>query len=112
MKVFTRVLSPGARKRQNTMPPNLLEYKKHIFSQNGEDGIIEKIFEVIDVEHRTCFEVGAGDGIRFSNTVASTAISMPIKIQSIRSRRAMDVPRSIWQASTSTDSTMRYSTGL
>lgn len=47
---------------------SLLSYKKNIYSQNGEDGIIHRIFEIIGTENKTCCEVGAGDGVRFSNT--------------------------------------------
>jgi hypothetical protein len=45
---------------------NLLVYKKNVFSQNGEDGIIQRIFELIG-EGSTCCEFGAWDGIHFSN---------------------------------------------
>lgn len=36
-------------------------------SQFGEDGLIEAVLARIGVEHRWCFEVGAGDGVEFSN---------------------------------------------
>jgi len=42
--------------------------KKNIYSQFGEDGIIEAIFERIGEKNRWCLEVGASDGILFSNT--------------------------------------------
>ncbi len=35
-------------------------YKKTITSQYGEDGVIEKIFEIIGTENRWCVEFGAG----------------------------------------------------
>lgn len=38
------------------------------FSQFGEDGIIRAIFERIGVTTRFCIEVGAADGLFFSNT--------------------------------------------
>lgn len=38
------------------------------FSQFGEDGIIANIFEKIGTTSRWCFEVGANDGVWFSNT--------------------------------------------
>jgi hypothetical protein len=47
---------------------NLLEYTKNVTSQRGEDGIIEKIFEVIGTTNRICIEFGAGKGERSSNT--------------------------------------------
>lgn len=43
-------------------------YKKNITSQHGEDGIIEKIFEIIPICNKWCVEFGAGDGVEFSNT--------------------------------------------
>jgi hypothetical protein len=47
---------------------SLLDYKSSVFSQNGEDGVIKRLFEVIGVTNRTCCEFGAWDGIVFSNT--------------------------------------------
>jgi len=41
---------------------------KNIYSQNGEDGILEALFEKIGTENKWCLEVGAADGIMFSNT--------------------------------------------
>jgi len=41
---------------------------KNVYSQFGEDGIIEAIFEKIEVKNKWCLEVGASDGILFSNT--------------------------------------------
>src|ERR1041384_961402 len=46
---------------------DLLDYKKNVFSQNGEDGIIEEIFRRIGVESRSCCEFGAWDGKYLSN---------------------------------------------
>jgi hypothetical protein len=48
---------------------NLSEYSKNVFSQNGEDGIIEKIFEIIPPTGpaRWCVEFGAWDGEYLSN---------------------------------------------
>jgi hypothetical protein len=48
----------------------LLEHARNVNSQNGEDGIIARIFEVIGTESRQCCEFGAWDGIHFSNTRA------------------------------------------
>jgi hypothetical protein len=42
--------------------------EKNIYSQTGEDGIIEKIFEVTGAENRWCVEFGAWDGVYNSNT--------------------------------------------
>jgi|APSaa5957512535_1039671.scaffolds.fasta_scaffold06726_2 hypothetical protein len=48
---------------------NLLSYKKNFRSQNGEDGIIEKIFSIIQKKTPGYFvEFGAWDGEFLSNT--------------------------------------------
>ena len=46
----------------------LYAHKKSITSQFGEDGIIEKIFEIIGPKNKWCVEFGAGDGVLLSNT--------------------------------------------
>jgi hypothetical protein len=46
---------------------DLLDYKRNVFSQNGEDGVIEEIFRRIGLETRTCCEFGAWDGKYLSN---------------------------------------------
>ena len=38
------------------------------YSQFGEDGLIEAVFEKIGTTNQWCFEVGAADGLFFSNT--------------------------------------------
>lgn len=45
----------------------LFHYKKNITSQTGEDGILEKIFEIIKGDN-WCVEFGAYDGKSLSNT--------------------------------------------
>jgi len=45
----------------------LNKYGKNIKSQNGEDGILEYIFNVIGEESRRCVEFGAWDGEYLSN---------------------------------------------
>lgn len=57
------------------MPPNtekpdcwLNAFAKNYFSQFGEDGILERIFEVIPDIDRWCVEFGAWDGKHLSNT--------------------------------------------
>ena len=47
---------------------NLNDYKRQVHSQSGEDGIIEKIFEVLDIKNGWYCEFGAGDGNWISNT--------------------------------------------
>lgn len=40
----------------------------NVYSQQGEDGVIDAIFNVIQPANRWCFECGASDGLFFSNT--------------------------------------------
>ena len=50
---------------------NLLnKYEKNIYSQSGEDGVIEHIFSIIPNSNKWCVEFGAWDGIVYSNTRA------------------------------------------
>lgn len=46
----------------------LLQHRNSVNSQYGEDGILEKIFEIIPDGDRWCVEFGAGNGQRLSNT--------------------------------------------
>jgi len=46
----------------------LLEFKRDEYSQNGEDGILHHIFDLIGAEAMTCCEFGAWDGLHLSNT--------------------------------------------
>ena len=50
----------------------LIKYAHDVTSQNGEDGIIHKIFDILGTEtnqrHRYCVDVGAWDGRHLSNT--------------------------------------------
>ncbi len=43
-------------------------HRKNITSQSGEDGVIEKVFELIPGSDRWCCEFGAWDGKKYSNT--------------------------------------------
>jgi len=55
--------------RRNSNTDNwLLKYRKNIFSQYGEDGIIEKIFSILPHHSKWCVEFGAWDGKHLSNT--------------------------------------------
>lgn len=49
-------------------PTWLLDYKKDIYSQTGEDGIIEKMVQVLPQSDKWCVEFGAWDGLFLSNT--------------------------------------------
>jgi len=46
----------------------LNKYARNIKSQNGEDGILEHIFNAIGEESKRCVEFGAWDGKHLSNT--------------------------------------------
>jgi len=46
----------------------LLEFKSNIYTQTGEDGIIEKILDILPESDKWCVEFGAWDGQYFSNT--------------------------------------------
>ena len=46
----------------------LSEHASNTYSQFGEDGIIEKIFQIIGVNSKVCIEFGAWDGFYLSNT--------------------------------------------
>jgi len=46
----------------------LVDFSFNKYSQFGEDGIIEKIFEIIGTKSKTCVEFGAWDGFHLSNT--------------------------------------------
>ncbi len=52
------------------MKKRLVEFAGGKYSQYGEDGISEKIFEKIGTTSRTCVEIGAWDGFHLSNTAA------------------------------------------
>lgn len=47
---------------------NLINYRKRVFSQTIEDGIIEGIFDNIGTTNKYFIEFGAWDGVAFSNT--------------------------------------------
>lgn len=48
-------------------PIDLRTAEGQVFSQFGEDGVIEKIFEIIEPTHKYVVEFGAHDGITNSN---------------------------------------------
>lgn len=46
----------------------LSDYASDVFSQFGEDGIVEHIFDVIGTTGKECVEFGGGDGLSCSST--------------------------------------------
>jgi len=48
-------------------PVDLLAAERQVFSQQGEDGVIERIFEIIEPGPRFAVEFGALDGVKNSN---------------------------------------------
>jgi len=57
------VLHQRKEDRRNRLNPELVSnYQHQVFSQNGEDGIIEEIFNRIGTTNRFCIEFGCGNG--------------------------------------------------
>ena len=46
----------------------LLNARKNIYSQNGEDGVIELLLDLFEIKTGSFCEFGAWDGIQLSNT--------------------------------------------
>jgi hypothetical protein len=63
--VSRRRLAKSQRKRDG-----LIKFSRDNTSQNGEDGIIAKMFELLPPSSspRFCVDVGAWDGLHLSNT--------------------------------------------
>lgn len=47
---------------------NLAPLKKNIYSQNGEDGVLEELLSKLNIQNGFAVEFGAWDGILYSNT--------------------------------------------
>jgi hypothetical protein len=46
----------------------LSKFKRNVYSQAGEDGIVDEIFRIMGTKNKWCVEFGAWDGIYLSNT--------------------------------------------
>ncbi len=58
--------------RHRLLPPEEVrfeQYERSVYSEYGEDGVIEKIFEMIEPTTRFAVEFGAADGVFLSNTL-------------------------------------------
>jgi hypothetical protein len=63
-----------------------------VFSQNGEDGVIKKIFDLIKPKYFFAVEFGAGDGFKFSNTASLLNQGWKrIGFEGILSKKAPDI---------------------
>lgn len=67
--IFAAVLLFASRcyAADETAPVDLRSAERAVFSQFGEDGVIERIFELIEPGPKFCVEFGANDGIKSSN---------------------------------------------
>jgi len=50
-----------------TLNSPLAAFRRNVYSQSGEDGVIERIFQLIPPVNRYCVEFGAWDGKHLSN---------------------------------------------
>jgi hypothetical protein len=51
---------------EQELPQNTYhQFCKNVYSQNGEDGIIEQLFKELKINNPICCEFGASDGIFF-----------------------------------------------
>lgn len=54
---------------KNNFGSEYLKYARNVYTQNGEDGIIEKLLEELEITSGLTMEFGAWDGIYLSNTL-------------------------------------------
>lgn len=53
--------------KQNNIKSPYLKYAKNKYTQNGEDGIIEKLLSELKITSGTCIDIGSWDGVFISN---------------------------------------------
>lgn len=63
--IVVMLVLPTSRLAAETV--QLASFERQVYSQGGEDGVIEKIFELIEPTQRYAVEFGAGDGLHGSN---------------------------------------------
>lgn len=54
--------------KQGSERYDLINFRKKVYSQYGEEGILAKILNELSIEKGTFLEFGAGDGVTLSNT--------------------------------------------
>ena len=102
---------PNSRRSRN----GLIKYAKDYTSQNGEDGIIEKIFQLIQATptptptvsvsesmspvcpYRTCVDVGAWDGKHLSNTYSLLVGGNPSPCSASTSQSLSSTSSALWR---------------
>ena len=62
-------MSGGQSLRYEALVPWLRGCGLNVYTQFGEDGLIASVFKKIGETNRQCFEIGAADGLFFSNTL-------------------------------------------
>lgn len=48
---------------------SLMQYARNLYSQNGEDGILDEVFKRLGISRGTFVEFGVGNGVDLSNTL-------------------------------------------
>ena len=80
----------------------LLQYASNVHSQGGEDGILDRLLQLVGTGPKHCIDIGAWDGVHLSNTRsppaatprAQTADPAAVARQSAQTRRQ----RVVWNA--------------